>query len=150
MVNVDVSLRVTVPVHVVYILTEELRSKVVGDMGIALEELSRQVEDLESKKRGTLLIANAPQQQMIEHRQRIDHALKQIEDKKQSIQADIERLNAEKLGAEVGFGSPLNGSIEVVEGLPLEAIANSCTVVLKGGVVQEVRLTPRTELKLER
>ena len=121
------------------IVTEAFREELKAELQSAADEAQRRVEQIELQSRRVLAdIQRTDLTQAMNARRQIEAEVRRHEAVKQDIVRQIEETEKLELGSEYSRGT-LEGVVELTEGDDLLKRLSGSQVVIKDGVVVEVR-----------
>ncbi len=121
------------------VVTEAFRDELKAELQSAADEAQRRVEQIELQSRRVLAdLQRTDLTQAMNARRQIEAEVRRHEAVRQDIQRQIEETEKLELGSEYSRGT-LEGVVELTEGDDLLKKLSGSQVVVKDGVVVEVR-----------
>ncbi|OTA41940.1 MAG: hypothetical protein A6D92_02690 [Symbiobacterium thermophilum] len=131
------NLQILRPVTIKARVTENLKARLTAELNAAIQQLDDEMAELESQvKRAQLTAAITPQQQL-QLRQLMEQERAARAEKKAQLQAEISRVQALPLGAEIVQGT-VQATATVKVGDSLDALM-AAEIVVEDGKVIEIR-----------
>ena len=126
-------------VTLIAIVTDELKEQLSTEIGGGIAEVENNIQQLESQSRRYLLeLQRTNLQQAMQLRQRVDEERQKYAAVKAELESQLDEVNKLELGSEFRRGV-LEGQAEVKPGDNLLQVLNSAEIVMKDGIVQEIR-----------
>jgi len=127
------------PVQVMVVVTEEFKKELVQELNEAAEAAQRRIEQMEFQGRRYLAdVQRTNLTQAMALRQQLEAEKKKYEDAKKELLQRIEEIEGLELGSEYPRGT-LESEVRIEAGDNLFEKLSSAQVVIKDGVIQEIR-----------
>ncbi|HET6385274.1 MAG TPA: YlqD family protein [Armatimonadota bacterium] len=133
-------------VTLIAIVTEEFKEQLAAEIQAAIDEVDSTVEQLDSQSRRYLLeLQRTNLQQAMALRQRVDEERQKHASVRAELTRQLEDVGKLEIASEFRRGT-LEGVVEVSVGDNLMQLLNGAELVMKDGVVQELRYARALEL----
>ncbi|MDQ2733339.1 MAG: YlqD family protein [Armatimonadota bacterium] len=121
------------------IVTDELKTQLSGEVNAAMEEVDRNVQQLETQSRRYMLeLQRTNLQQAMALRQRVDEERQKHTAVRTELERQMNEVQSLEMGTEFRRGV-LEGTVEIKVGDNLLQVLNGAEIVVKDGLVQEFR-----------
>jgi hypothetical protein len=133
-------LKLNVPIQVKLILTEQTKRQITGEMNGAIQQIQNELDQIEFQGRKALQDAEKAgnQQAMQAITARVNQERGQRLERREQIMQQLVNIQQTPLESEVP-GGQIETSVEVKVGDVWEEIMNGTEIVLRDGVVAEIR-----------
>ena len=126
-------------VTLIAIVTEDLKEQLTGEVAAAIDEVNRNIQQLETQSRRYLLeLQRTNLQQAMALRQRVDEERQKHASVKAELEQQLTAVGDLELDTEFRRGV-LEGTVDVKPGDELLTVLNRAEIVVKDGIVQEIR-----------
>jgi virulence-associated protein VapD len=133
------SIAVKRPIQVIAIVTEELKQELMQELQEAADGTQQRIEQMEFQGRRYLAdVQRNNLTQAMAVRQQIEKEKTKYEDIKKELQQRMQEVTALELGSEYARGT-LESEVQIAEGDNLFEKLGRAQVVIKDGVIQEIR-----------
>jgi hypothetical protein len=133
------SLRLHQDVGLIFIVTEELKARLLDELNAAMEEVQRQIDQFDFRARHALAeLQRADLNRAMAARQQIDAEKRRLEAIKVELQNRRGEIDALELGTEYPRGT-IEGQVDVAVGDNLFEKLAGHQLIVKDGVVVEIR-----------
>ncbi|ASS75686.1 hypothetical protein CIG75_12305 [Tumebacillus algifaecis] len=132
-------LNLRVPVQVKIVLTEETKAQITGEINQAIQGIQRELDQIDFQSRKALQDAekNGPQA-MNAVQARINQEVGMRMERREQMMQQLVQIQQSPIGSEIP-GGQIDTHAEVRVGDVWEDIVNGTEIVLKDGVVAEIR-----------
>ena len=133
------SLTVKRPVQVLAIVTEEFKQELVQELQENVDATQRRLEQMEFQGRRLLAdVQRTNLNQAMALRQQLEAEKRKYEDAKKEVMDRLEEVTGLEIGSEFPRGL-LESTVEVAEGDNLFEKLGNAQVIIKDGIIQEIR-----------
>ncbi|NIM07360.1 MAG: hypothetical protein GTN69_09770 [Armatimonadetes bacterium] len=134
-----ISLTIKRPVQVMVIVTEEFKKELSQELQEAADNTQRRIEQMEFQGRRYLAdVQRADLNQAMAVRQQLEGEKRKLEQVKKEVQERLEEVSGLEPGSEYPRGA-LESIVEIKPGDNLLEKLNNAQVIIKDGIVQEIR-----------
>lgn len=133
------SLIIKRPVQIMAIVTEDFKKELIAELSEASDETQRRIEQMEFQGRRYLAdIQRTNLQQAMALRQQLEKEKGRYEDVKKELQERIEEITNLEIGSEYPRGT-VESEMEIHEGINLFEKLSQARIIVKDGIIQEIR-----------
>ncbi|HEU4963047.1 MAG TPA: YlqD family protein [Bacilli bacterium] len=131
--------KVNVPVQVKLILTEQTKQAIIGDLNRGIQQIQNELEQLEFQARKALSDAEKQGPQAVAGVQgRINQERGQRMERREQMTQQLVNIQQTPIGTEIS-GGQMEAPVDINVGDVWEEVVQSNEIVLKEGVVVEIR-----------
>ncbi len=127
------------PVSVVYIVTEQLKKEIREEIEQAIEQIDMRIQQIDFQTRRYILeVQKSDIRRAMGLKEQVEAEKQKHEEAKRELQERLQSIESMEIGSELPRGT-LESEVEITEGDNLNEKLSGAAVVVKDGVVVEIR-----------